>query len=199
MQRSYTLIFFLVATWCVLGNSEPLYDVHVDAYPDPERVIDRTLPICFDKTIVKQKDQSLEAKNNVADIVDVCEKVARIKGLKTMPSSKGRDCLHIGFEWDVSEAEKSTTGSNSHCWRFYNALFCSSHYTTGTLYGKGLKFYFYDNGFAPPRKVLEIQTSMTSENRGFRRNTAEVLCRAAFQDYPKKLKDQAYDVEPTLD
>lgn len=198
MQRTYTLVFFLVATWCALGTAQPRYDVHVDAFPDPDRIIDKSLPICFDSSLIKSKDQSLEAKNTVSDILDVCERVAKLKGLKVMPSSKGRDCLHIGFEWEDSEAERSGNGS-SRCWRFYNALFCSTRNSSGKLYGKGLKFYFYDNGFAPPRKVLELQTSMTSENRGFRRNTAEVLCRAAFQDYPKKLKDQSYEVEPKFD
>lgn len=197
MRLTYTLFLALFAlpAW----SETTLYEIHVDGYPDPERIIDRTLPICFDRSMIKKKDDSLETKNTLQDIIEVCERVAKIKGLTVYPASRGRDCLHVGFEWDVSEAQRSESGSNQTCWRFYNAMFCSARSTSTPLYGKGLKLHFYDNGFAPPRKVLEVQTSMTSDARGFRRNTAEVLCRGAFQDYPKKLKDKIYDVEPTLD
>jgi len=199
MKRSITLFSFFLFIASSAFAAQELYDVHVDAYPDPERVIERSLPVCFDRALIKNKEQSLEAKNTVNDILEVCERVAKLKGLTVVPSSKGRDCLHIGFEWEVSEAQRADNGANSTCWRFYNAMFCSHRSALQTLYGKGLKFNFFDNGFAPPRKVLEVQTSMTSEARGFRRHTAEVLCRAAFHDYPKKLKDKAYEVEPTLD
>lgn len=196
MLRTYTLVLFLILV--AFRAEAVVYDIHVDAFPDPERVITRALPVCFDMAISKIKDQSLEAKNTATEILEVCEKVAKLKGLTIMSPTRGRDCLHVGFEWDIAEAERSTTNSSKSCFRFYNGMFCNRR-GNETMFGKGIKMAFYDNGFAPPRRVLELQAAMTSEQPGFRRNSAEVLCRAAFQDYPRKLKDKFYHVEPSLE
>ena len=64
-----------------------------------------------------------------------------------------------------------------------------------TVYKKEIRMSFYQGEGSGRTKVHEVKAWFESRNASFFPGTADVLCRGALHDFPKKVRDEVYSVD----
>lgn len=179
-MRLARLGLLAVVSGCVHSGAHS-YDALVDSYPNPQFTLDRGIAFCFvGGATVFPGDAALGKRQRHDELARICSGHARAKGVSmTASASAPNACVPCKLDWSVTGgAREPVEGRRLRSGR-------------DDGFRKQIKLTaFHPNGGT----VLEATASMWSDNDAFTDDTAEVLCRALFADFPARVNAKHYDV-----
>ena len=177
-------MLFVLAS-CAHWKTPYSYPVLVDIVPNAQVAVDRKHAFCFITGAAAYPSDALPKQQRHDDLARICSEQARKKGVSmAIASASSSACVPSRLDWSVAPPNDPNARPEprefSHSWRSRRPRFSKLLKLTA----------FHPEGGT----VVEATATTWTEHDGFTNDTAEVLCRALFANFPFQTNAKRYDV-----